>query len=1070
MFPRLPVRLRVFESMLSSASAHERAQRTARVLLLLAVSLPFAACDVVPAEVESTARPVAHTPTARPVPWTDSPVPLHGAPNDDGTPVPGRHASARCGVGVVWRFVDEARGHYSQCGSFPSNASLHALECGDVEWALFESGCIPPARYLPAERIDRVWSVNGVPFRPKTPVRFQWKESFCTRYFDRQSNAPWGHVPGAVHWESYASFDAQGDVVCKPTNATCTAASGCRNAGLCVADGTACKATKDEHCEAASVCRSLGQCTATQGACVAGGDEGCRKSEVCRTSGKCSASNGACEVVSNADCKLSTPCLERGQCSAVNGACIAASNDDCRPGPCASHGNCVAVEGRCVPASTEQCERQQKETVFVAGECVHRSPLNCLHTEDCDLPFDDVPADDGETYPALADDGRWVTLREGVTWRNWHSHPVLFWPEGVECKSSSACTKEGMCKKVGHFCEPTAASCRKSQACKEEGRCSVGPENAGHRRCVAASDKDCARSKACLERDECHFRKPTRDHPWQYGSSVCVSEREIESECKPPTIYVAGKCRLPSNFDCSKSATCTEFGRGCETRVINDCNGQPCSQPYAQCVEPIEYCASSVECRERGRCATERIEGLGSLAEIETARQCMEQHSKDKRGCVEMVGVRCRVTDEGCAASAVCETHGDCRPLEGVNACWPGDGADCAQSAACRKYGHCGANHLSTTIECVPKHSIHCQQSQRCHEEGLCVLDHLSQTCMEPEETDQGVDPCAKTAGCSRYGLCTTDVEAGHCVARTRSDCHRSTACEVFGRCAPIAGVCRSTDPEHCRESMGCEARGRCVLRHGSCRTQADADELDALCQAHELCDSATCRATDDRSGCEFPSDAACARSSVCEKEGACSYSKGSCRPTTGAHCAQSTACQQHGLCELVDGRCAATRPEHCEKTAACAYGGRNCSVQDGHCGLERADPNICALTTGCRQRGACSLRASGYHGVGCAPAGARDCERSVECATLGNCALVLDYPNGGEPHASCAVTGPSHCASSELCARSGLCTAVETEASSANRSPAPMRCVAIEDAHCAPSAACKKAGRCTARQGQCVR
>ncbi len=973
---------------------------------------------------------------------------------------------ARCDVGAVWQFVEDVRARFPNCEGFPTDAALGSLTCAEVEWAVVESGCIPPARYLTAARLAHGWSADPTP----VPATERWEESFCSLYFDADPFGALAPRSGDGPWTAYLRLEKNGDVSCAPTDATCAKSRACRMAGLCVARSTECVAQNDEHCSKSQWCDVLGRCLESEGRCVADKDS-CRASAECSRSGACSAVAGECVLRSDEDCRRTRGCTERGMCTLVDGACVAASDEDCQHGACA-RGLCEAVDLHCRPASTEQCQLHDRGTVFVAGQCVIQSPTNCRSTPDCEAPpvdedheLDDVDEDlteQGERKPPT--DGRWVKLREGVTWRNFGDGPTLFWPRGGSCKATSACESEGLCAKRGDFCEPTAASCRASRACKEGGRCSLGPENDGHRRCVATSDADCARGKACEEEGHCFFRRPEGDEAYR----VCWSKSEIETGCQAPMVAVAGACRLPKGFDCSATSLCKEFGVACEEHVINDCNGQPCERPYVECVEPLDHCATSPECSENGRCATSRAAGLRTLREIENVRAWIVRNGR--RDAV-FAGVKCEVTDAGCAKSEVCRKRGTCTALEHINTCGVGDPDDCAKSSACREYGACGDHDLSTMSECVPTSVVDCQQSTRCHESGLCTFHGGSQTCVASKDVDEPVepdDPCAETEGCARFGLCTSDAANGHCIALTRGDCHRADACKLYGRCAPIAGVCRPVAVEHCADSTACEQHGRCELRHSSCRTSDEAAALDALCKSHELCAGADCRASERGAGCDFPSDAACALTEGCAANGECSFVDGECRAAKPSDCEESRACRFGGRCGVLDGRCAATRDEHCAKISRCENGGA-CFALDGECQSDRPDPDICPLTTGCRERGNCALMGYDYHGVGCMPGWEGDCRQSTRCEELGACSLVEEYPNGGMAYRSCDVASSDDCAGSKLCAREGLCVAIQTEDWGASYSSPPMKCVAVDDAHCAESEACKTEGRCKARRGACV-
>jgi hypothetical protein len=971
-----------------------------------------------------------------------------------------KHAGAACAVSEVWAFVDQARQRYSACDAFPSEDALHQVSCADIEWMVLDSGCIPPALYFEGPMLETAHAQQS---SRSVQVRdLGWQGSYC-QVRHNQMNPDHS-------WRSFVRFDDAGKIVCHPTDQTCAYSRECSRKGLCQADGPHCKAALHSHCNDSQACANEGRCVAANGACRVESDSDCAESVVCKRSGRCSAVDGTCQITSDADCQRSDPCQTRGQCSAVDGACRASSDADCQKNDlCTQRGLCSAVEGVCVATSSEECALSQTGTIFVADGCYPVGPMNCRQSDlcreqgkcvadaqlnscekaskeacaqwtDCSQrgqcsPVDGVcqaasdadckkssdcdkygrctavdgicvGGDEDTTDPKVV--GRWVQLRDGGPSADYglsymqvgRADRFLAGTRG--CKDTEACKKYGLCDKKGHYCVPTKKSCERAEHCKSEGYCTLSPRDGEQRYCARATDEDCKQSKLCEDKGKCRLRGAHTTTP------ECVGADEIPTVCPPSEVLVSGECRLQPTFDCSKTKACAEHGFGCQTRVVRARTGRKLDQPFAQCVNGQDYCASTKACSERGQCQTNSRSATEALSQIEKIYECIDEHGKVTPWCYRDVEDPCLVTESACKKSAQCKEEGRCAAWEHYNECWPEGRGDCARSEACEIYGYCGERYRSPMSECSPEHTVHCLQSKRCRDKGLCKFDSKTGTCVEPEDELAKTDPCRKTAACERYGRCATDVRSGTCVARWPQDCASSDACTVYGRCSVIDGMCRPTEAAHCQESTTCADGGRCELRHGACQTEAFAAALDAVCSAHELCEDGTCAAMGTRSGCDLP---------LAEDE------LGSAGQTV-------------------------TRPPATAKAQK---------------------PRICALTEGCQKRGDCQLLNHDYHYESCKPGRDADCEQSEACKRSGACGVISEerWRGGGAP-TLCAPTRAEHCPQARICKEEGLCATIKTSRGSAGAPPS-KECMATSDAHCRQSQACTNEQRCTARSGGCI-
>lgn len=162
---------------------------------------------------------------------------------------------------------------------------------------------------------------------------------------------------------------------------------------------------------------------------------------------------------------------------------------------------------------------------------------------------------------------------------------------------------------------------------------------------------------------------------------------------------------------------------------------------------------------------------------------------------------------------------------------------------------------------------------------------------------------------------------------------------------------CYAGSNADCAASDGCRKDGRCfVAEDGKCVQQAEVPGR--RCAAWRHC--AVAGLCSPRQGyCEATSDAACQRSRSCTANGRCTVQGGVCVPTDDRDCAQSTACELEGLCTLSAG-----------------YLGL-----DPRCVVAPDDPKACKASLTCKRYGRCEPRVP----AGCPRCVIRYCGRPGE-------------------------------------------------------------------------------------------
>jgi hypothetical protein len=250
-----------------------------------------------------------------------------------------------------------------------------------------------------------------------------------------------------------------------------------------------------------------------------------------------------------------------------------------------------------------------------------------------------------------------------------------------------------------------------------------------------------------------------------------------------------------------------------------------------------------------------------------------------------------------------------------------------------------------------------------------------------------------------------------------------------------------------------CEEAGLCTVVSDDdlpprfrCAAASDADcARSAQCRRDGACSSK------GDGTCAPGSDGDCARSSVCLEQARCSHLRPSydgpdgCTLRGPADCQQSRWCKEEGRCRYFRYQCVADPAAVCRADSRCTdYG--DCAFRDDMCVVARDED--CARSTYCRLHGDCAMVEIGST-TSCKPRREEHCLRSEGCRSDNHCILDDDL---------CAV---GDC--KELCKSEGRCTPVKEYPHSKGE------CRALRDADCTAAAACKKEKRCQAAQGRCI-
>lgn len=309
---------------------------------------------------------------------------------------------------------------------------------------------------------------------------------------------------------------------------------------------------------------------------------------------------------------------------------------------------------------------------------------------------------------------------------------------------------------------------------------------------------------------------------------------------------------------------------GCRAKLGDDCT-------RAECDEGLS-CYAWV-CRPK--------------AEVERIRADLERAKSCKASCVwdGMCGAkdgRCIANDDAdCRKSKLCELKGACSAKDGAcvalsdedckrrtdfardgkghasnGACILAPGA-CRVRSGCQEYGLC----TERGDACIAGADADCLGSDWCR--GFAECTARDGKCVIGSDED-----CARSRKCSHFAMCKQGAVPGECVLDAKSFAE-SEACRRYGCCGKgEISRCRARSNEDCKKSTACEKDGRCFMRMGACvRDCKDTEE----CRDEGLCTDgpgATCIAG---------SDADCASSWWCRRDGKCTAKRGKCVGTPAA-------------------------------------------------------------------------------------------------------------------------------------------------------------------------------------------
>lgn len=236
------------------------------------------------------------------------------------------------------------------------------------------------------------------------------------------------------------------------------------------------------------------------------------------------------------------------------------------------------------------------------------------------------------------------------------------------------------------------------------------------------------------------------------------------------------------------------------------------------------------------------------------------------RGACTLVGDKCEVTTDCCAASQLCQGRGKCALSKGK--CAPTSHAHCKASADCAKDGKCGLKEDACAVT-----DQGCKNSTKCSDIGACTAHGA--VCTPSSDAE-----CKASAGCAASGNCFAFNGLCQKTKPTDATCEKQKACSLYGKCSLKDGHCALIDAEDCHKTNGCIASGRCALFLTG--PQACPNELTASC------------------ACSAASDADCEGSTNCKKWAKCTKSgtySSPCHATSDADCAKSELCTLQGKC-----------------------------------------------------------------------------------------------------------------------------------------------------------------------------
>lgn len=220
---------------------------------------------------------------------------------------------------------------------------------------------------------------------------------------------------------------------------------------------------------------------------------------------------------------------------------------------------------------------------------------------------------------------------------------------------------------------------------------------------------------------------------------------------------ILAACLLLVCFGCDKP-------KGGERRV-----------PTARTVDP-RVAAVNPKCRAMckisGRCTWDEKVKRCLASKVEDCRASDTCRSSglctlDKEKCVGGSAEDCKASEQ-CKSAGACSFTGD--PFK---PCRPRTDADCAQSAGCKRKGHC---HPAQD-RCVVQNDEDCLPSEVCRRDGACSVATFH------KHGDEDEPHQAQSAAVSRG--------VPRCEAGSDADCAQSQACKQGGRCKAVDGYCR---------------------------------------------------------------------------------------------------------------------------------------------------------------------------------------------------------------------------------------------------------------------------------------
>lgn len=288
---------------------------------------------------------------------------------------------------------------------------------------------------------------------------------------------------------------------------------------------------------------------------------------------------------------------------------------------------------------------------------------------------------------------------------------------------------------------------RSLEHCPERISCSYGMCTQTARGCRAGSDTDCRLGVRCADHGACRFNPTTSEceqvpvdacaqSPACPVSGACVGYAAVEEYCTATDATCAasvacrhrGLCHAYQRYgcivregDCERSGGCRVEGRCQQGTSAGDADSVP---PVTFCIESVDGCARSRQCRTHGLCAF------------------------DERS------VRCASTAASCRASTVCQQLGWCEPEQGrgpaVTGLWDGVerrdaacyAATCEGTPPCERWGACHTDPLGGCVV-APQEPVPCQThrvlgltatatSERApdgqHYDAGCLVDRDSRT------------------------------------------------------------------------------------------------------------------------------------------------------------------------------------------------------------------------------------------------------------------------------------------------------------------------------------------------------